>query len=674
MRRDREKAPPALASALEYTEEHLFKAKLTVQEALAGAGVRDQNVAGSVARKHLGVTLKTYFRTRQVDTATAMRDDGFEAPTGETAAAVGLPRCATFCDWHVRTSGSRPVFFRWRATLEPDFNHATLNRALRGKLPADDARKLLERRHLDENASAPDVSPGTALERAREEALRKIRADAEGLPPHLQRVLKTLGDLLFQPVNVATILSRAGVTDTRTHHEFLFHLGDTPKAYLEKRLVEAAILVLGETKRKVTEVAKDVGVSCVRTFAAMFKRRIGERATDVRRLSPDHEGSVDPETWSRYGRGAATPEEAAKVRGLLERLVPTKTVILVDGAVLAERSHAEEKIWPALRDLSVDEAGEEVTRYVFVYAPTALSDLLRHKSREAGRRDPQLGVAWAEVALRSLEANAKALGERIYEEKARGWAWIGNAKRLALDFPGAETAFDETFNTLAGRDVSESVLGEVYDLKGSLRLFQRRHKESVALFSRSLEIFESVGDKPSQAKELMQRAAALNYDEQPESAALDLEKAVELVDAKSDVTLATDIYRDLAIVSAQSGRLEKALAAMANGERLMSTVEDPLLRYLFEWAKGFIEHCSGRYTSAKTKYLSALEGINELVQPFYGAFVGLDLAIVSSDLGQVDDAVRFSAEIIPFFDSLKLTSEAIAARRIARRASPRLSP
>jgi hypothetical protein len=176
-----------------------------------------------------------------------------------------------------------------------------------------------------------------------------------------------------------------------------------------------------------------------------------------------------------------------------------------------------------------------------------------------------------------------------------------------------------------------------------------------------LEFFEGVGDKAAQAKELMQRAAALRYDEQPESAALDLERAVQLVDAKSDVILASDIYRDLAIVSAIAGNLEKAFAAMVDGERLMRTVEGPRSRCLFEWARGFIEHCSGRYTSAKSRYLVALEGFHELALPFYEAFIRLDLAIASSDLGQIDDAVRFSVEVIPFFDSLKLTSEAIAA-------------
>jgi hypothetical protein len=209
-----------------------------------------------------------------------------------------------------------------------------------------------------------------------------------------------------------------------------------------------------------------------------------------------------------------------------------------------------------------------VTRYVFVYAPTALSDLLRRKSREEGRRDPQLGVGWAEIALRSLEANVK---------------------------------------------------------------------------------------------ELMQRAAVFKYDAQPESAALDLERAVQLLDAKCDVVAIGHIYRDLAIVSAIAGNLEKAFAAMVDGERLMRSVEDPLSRCLFEWTHGFLEHCSGRYTSAKSRYLAALEGLHELGQLFNCALVTLDLAILSSELDQIDDAVRFSAEVIPFFDSLKLTSETIAA-------------
>ncbi len=109
----------------------------------------------------------------------------------------------------------------------------------------------------------------------------------------------------------------------------------------------------------------------------------------------------------------------------------------VDGAVLA-RFVAEHEVWPRLSGLPYESQRLVVQQYVFT--SPELFDLLREKSRQEGRRDRQRGIELAELALLSLDVSAAALGERIHELRALGRAWLGNAKRLALDFPGAEEA------------------------------------------------------------------------------------------------------------------------------------------------------------------------------------------------------------------------------------------
>lgn len=66
--------------------------------------------------------------------------------------------------------------------------------------------------------------------------------------------------------------------------------------------------------------------------------------------------------------------------------------------------------------------------------------MLSQKSRELGRKDRWRGVVLAEVALASLDGCAAALGDRVVELRALGWARLANALRLACDPKQAERA------------------------------------------------------------------------------------------------------------------------------------------------------------------------------------------------------------------------------------------
>ncbi|MCP4656819.1 MAG: hypothetical protein GY856_15525, partial [bacterium] len=180
---------------------------------------------------------------------------------------------------------------------------------------------------------------------------------------------------------------------------------------------------------------------------------------------------------------------------------PNLGVRIVDRDALV-RSFAEDQLWPLLSGLSYRAQREIVARYPFT--SPALFDLLRQKSRAEGRRDPERGIELAELAVLSLDVSAEALGERIHELRALGWAWVGNARRLALDFPEAEEAFEEAVAQVAlVKDWENSaVAADVYAFKGALRIFQWRFKDALELLDASLAIFERVGDRRRQTEEL----------------------------------------------------------------------------------------------------------------------------------------------------------------------------
>ncbi len=92
---DRERTAKPVRELLARLAEHLFDPE---GADLVPATDRD---AAAEASEHLGTPLKDYCRAAQIETfrslpETLRRDFGLEAPTGELAAAVGLPNVRTF--------------------------------------------------------------------------------------------------------------------------------------------------------------------------------------------------------------------------------------------------------------------------------------------------------------------------------------------------------------------------------------------------------------------------------------------------------------------------------------------------------------------------------------------------------------------------------------------------
>ncbi|MCP4548007.1 MAG: hypothetical protein GY835_16200, partial [bacterium] len=331
----------------------------------------------------------------------------------------------------------------------------------------------------------------------------------------------------------------------------------------------------------------------------------------------------------------------------------------------------EHEIWPLLSCLPYD-AQRIVVQRVLVTS-TELFDLLREKSRQEGRRDPQRGIEIAELALLSLDASAAALGERIHELRALGLAWVGNARRLALDFPGAEETFEKAMAELAlVKDWKDSVVaGDVYALKGSLRTFQRRFEEALELLARSVTIFEKAGDSYRQTEELMTRAAAAYYAGWSGIAISDLTVALSLVKKLNAKDLSVMVAINLGNALVYSGQFEPALEVVKAVDKRFCLLVNPLWLQHVKWVEGAAEHGLGNHASAEEKYLAALAGFEDLGQPFYCAFVDLDLAILYAETSRPAAVVRTSAGCLRFFKALTLGRETMMSLRLLKDALER---
>lgn len=538
-----------------------------------------------------------------------------------------------------------------------------------------------------------------ALKTAARPILERIEADRSKAPPLIQSVLAYLAGHIFDPdLDVNQLRRACGIRDNSLPIYFREAVGLPPFSYIEDCRLEAASQLLASSRLKIWQIAQVVGYSTLQVFSRAFTRWSGGqnpstfrrearkaqasgRPVDVPRVSAASPSKFVPDSaLSRAVEGSLGREEADELARLLVRLYPQSFQLAVErpdppaqtiGREELERCYAEEKVWARLRDLPFDEAQPVVRSYVF--RSTALFDLLVAKSQEEGRRNRKRGIELAELALESAEASATAQGERIWEQRAMGEAWIGNQKRLALDFLGAEAAFERAVQALVHVESGDNSLaaGLVYGLKGSLRTFQGRYEPAMDLTTRSLEIFRKIGDRREEAIQLMQRASVATYSGKPEEAVSDYSAAIRIADELKSEDLAVMIRISQASLLANMGSFEVAESLLALVDRSLSRGINPLLPHQIESIEGTIEQGYGRLESAEAKYLAARSGFDLLDLPFYSAFVALDLSILYCEMDRYSEAIPICSEIVSFFESLTLGEEALMSLCLLKEALAR---
>jgi hypothetical protein len=466
-------------------------------------------------------------------------------------------------------------------------------------------------------------------------------------------------------MNASSAIAAAGVNDGSIADQLRFYLGSTIKIYIDKARVGLIAHRVSETSMSVPDAGKSAGILCSRTLRDTFKRCTGERPTDLQQPSVEPELTCD--TWLRAGLG-----DFDAVRETIGALRPFVPVVSKEPTIAIEnfeRWYSERVIWPNLRELSLEEGRKEVQHAAVV--GMALVNLLRQKSRQEGRLDRQRGIELAKLA-RIAVLNVKLLSRDVLKEEiAMGWAWVGNALRLALDFVGAEDAFQKAFETLARREVEgpSIIVGDIYYLKVSLQIYRRQHEKAIELAELSLKNFQAMGDRVGEIKALEIRAVARDYAGMPEAALADLMKIVAL--QPDDDIFAFRAYYSMAIIYEKEGEYERAAELL--GCAMKSSAEKSPWIHHFPWIKATIHHGLREFNLAEVGYREAVEGFAALDETFYSRLASLDLSILYLDLGRYLEAIDLSSVVVSFFTVLDLSEEALAALQVLKQSLCELS-
>ncbi len=476
------------------------------------------------------------------------------------------------------------------------------------------------------------------LEVASAESRERIREDREQrATERVKRMLEHIEKHLFDPgLNAKTLMEACRVRDRAMWTNFSQEVGAPPAEYIRDRRMETATRLLSGTELGVATVGELVLGCDLASFSHRFKRWAKMSPKKYRQAV-----RADPDSVRLPGRPASASRSLVVDCRKMER-----------GLALAH--------WEELRYMPAKKQ-REVVREPYGVTTPALFDVLREKSREEGRKDRQVGVRLAKLALASLDGVASYLTPKeLANRKAQGMAWLGNALRLSLDFPKAERAFAKARHLLPELPDLE-VLAEICALEGELFLFQSKFVRAFELKDRVVKIFRSIGKERPLAEALLSRAWAIGACHGFKASIVDFFEAVELAKSVQDTRLTACAHQGLVGAYALSGQVDEALKRLAVARASCTEAGDPVLLNQLNWVEGFVAKQQDQFELAEERFLSARSGFLAAGESGFAATVDLDLAELCFEQGRESEAVAYAAGAIPVLESFEKHPEAVEA-------------
>lgn len=123
----------------------------------------------------------------------------------------------------------------------------------------------------DQSRAATDAQPLVSLGRL------------DGYDPRLAQAIRLMEAHIDQPLTVAAIAKRSGVTSRTLENIFNTSIGETPGAYYLRLRLSAARRLVIDTKISMAEVAERTGFSSAAAFSRSFSRAFGTPPARMRR-------------------------------------------------------------------------------------------------------------------------------------------------------------------------------------------------------------------------------------------------------------------------------------------------------------------------------------------------------------------------------------------------------
>lgn len=322
-----------------------------------------------------------------------------------------------------------------------------------------------------------------------------------------------------------------------------------------------------------------------------------------------------------------------------------------------------EELMAELAPLPLDEQARWVGSYSRFASPQLVRRLVEG-SHAARYENPgrMLHLAnLARLAAESCTVAGAGSALRLADLRAQAMRQYANALRVAGRMRESEEAFAEAQRLCSEGTGDPPLRASLCEQMASLRIFQRRFLEAVELAEEAGRIYRDLGESHLQASTLVQKAIALLYAGEPESAIRVLNRAIPLIDQESDPHLLLAACHNLIRCYIDLEQPEQALSIYFEARHLYQELNDSLIALRAGWQEGQLLRDLGHLRAAESALLRARQGFMERELFYETAVVSLDLTAVYLKLGEVESVQRTVSGMVPIFTSLGVDREALAA-------------
>jgi tetratricopeptide (TPR) repeat protein len=299
-----------------------------------------------------------------------------------------------------------------------------------------------------------------------------------------------------------------------------------------------------------------------------------------------------------------------------------------------------------------------------------LTQLLLQRSREVVSEIPRKALERAELAVVVSRHLSPAYDPGwVLDLRARSYAHLGNARRVAGELLSAEASFRKAESCLARSQTGNAwAEAEILDMKSSLRMDQRRFEEARELLDRARDLYRQEADFHGMAKVFLKRAKLFREMEDLEQAIEWLQRSRQEIDPAQEPRLFAAAMHNLLVALSLAGRFSEALELLPEVRDLHRETARSLDRVRLRWTEGFIAFGLGRLDEAEAAYREVQRDFLEHRVLYSVALVSLDLALLMSRQGRTEELKRLAAELMTIFSAQEVHREAMAALVLFQRA------
>lgn len=301
----------------------------------------------------------------------------------------------------------------------------------------------------------------------------------------------------------------------------------------------------------------------------------------------------------------------------------------------------------------------------------ALCERLLAESFDRRFEDPKASLELAQLAVEtSRKLSSDEYGaELLADLRGRALAYLGNARRVASDLPGAHKAFASARAEIeagTGDPLEQALLSQ---FRGHLFVAQRRFQTAFGLFKQAHEIYRRCGESQSAATVLMDLGFAYSIADEPAKAMPHLREALRQIDHRSDPRLVLIARHNLIDCLNDTGEHRQALRELTELRPLYSELGDRMNLVRLRWLEGKILAGLERYAEAEAAFLDVRQAFVESELAYESALVCLDLAELYARDRRIGDVRRLATEMLAVFEPLQIRRETLAALQMLQDAA-----